>query len=459
MPAFAILRRVPHPAAALVLSETPGSKSWRKAVHALAKAALSADTESATDATRCIFSDLVEPWSDDFEPQACNRYLEFMSECLLYGGNPAVNPVVGVLREMGFPTPDELRARAHGLRSPKPVDFPADRVEKVLVLSRVTLGADIAVTSVVIEAAKAAYPKAVVEFVGGEKGAAFFAGSARVRRRPVSYARGAVLAERFKVWIEMRRTLAEAVAGLAREAYVLLDPDSRLTQLGLLPVLDEDENYRFFESRGYGGESAESLSRITARWCGDILPHVDADSLQPRVELPRSDIERGRRLAEASPKPLVAVSLGVGGRESKRLSDAFEGRLLEVLRRAGYGIVLDFGAGDAEAARAESRVRQFSGSTASLGHASADLVTWNGSLSAFGGTIAACDCYVGYDSASAHLAAALGVPVVEVFAGAASERMRQRWTPTGPANVTVIPVRQGTSEEDVLAAVEKAIAR
>ncbi len=424
-------------------------------MHSIVQAALSTDLNTAAEATRYIFAELVEPWCDSFEPQECNRYLEFMAECFFVNGNP----VAGPLRAMGFTAPDELRARVRGLRAPKPVGFPPDRVEKVLVLSRVTLGADIAVSSVVIEAAKAAYPRAAVEFVGGEKSAAFFAGSSRVSRRLVPYARGAPLADRLKVWLAMRRTVSKAVAGAARDAYVVLDPDSRLTQLGLLPVLDEDANYRFFKSRSYGGRGCEPLGRLTARWCGEILPHVDAGSLQPRVELSRSDMERGLKLREASPKPLAAVSLGVGDRESKRLSDAFEDRLLEILRRAGYSILLDFGAGGTETARAEERVRRFRGSTASFGHAAADLVTWRGSLSAFGGGIAACDYYVGYDSASAHLAAALGVPVVEAFAGAASKRMRQRWTPTGPASIKVIPVEADTPEDDVLAVVERATAR
>ncbi len=451
-----MLKRVsPSALAALVLSETPGSAAWREAVKSLARAALSADFDTAAGATCCIFAELVEPWSDSFEPLQCERYLEFMAECLLVDGNPAAVP----LRAMGFTAPDGLRARARGLRAQNPVDLPADRVEKVLVLSRVTLGADIAVSGVVIEAAKAAYPQAAVEFLGGQKSAALFAGSPRVRHRPVPYARGAPLAKRCEVWLEARRAVAESVAGLTRDAYVLIDPDSRLTQLGLLPVLDEDTHYRFFESRSYGGRGGEPLGRLTARWCGEILPHIDAGGLRPRVELPRSDMERGRKLREASPKPLVAVSLGVGEREAKRLSDAFEDRLLETLRRAGYAILLDFGAGGTEAARAEERVRRFGGSTASFGCAAADLVTWRGSLAAFGGGIAACDLYVGYDSASAHLAAALGAPVVEVFAGAASKRMRQRWTPTGSADVTVIPAETDTSEEDVLAAVEKAIAR
>lgn len=449
----------PSALAALVLSQTPGSEPWRKAAHSLAQAAFSTDPAAAAEATRCIFSEIVEPWSDSFEPQACDRYLAFMAECLLIDGSPAVNPAAGALRAMGLAGADKLRARTRGLRPPRPLDFPADRVRKALVLSRVTLGADIAVAGVAVEAAQRAYPRAVVELVGGEKSAAFFAENQRVRLRRVSYARGAPLADRLRVWLEMRRAAAQSVAGLPRDAYVILDPDSRLTQLGLLPVLDDDANYRFFESRSYGGHSGEPLGRLAARWCGEILPRVDAAGLQPRAALPRADIQRGRKLREASPKPLAAVSLGVGGRESKRLSAAFEDRLLEMLRQAGYGILLDFGAGEAEAARAAERARRFRGTTAAFGRAAADLVTWRGSLTAFGGGVAACACYVGYDSASAHLAAALGTPVIEVFAGAPSERMRQRWTPTGSAHVTVIPAEADTPEENVLAAVGKAIAR
>lgn len=449
----------PSALAALVLSQAPGSEPWRKAAHALSQAALSPDPAAAAEATRCIFSDLVEPWSDSFEPQACNDYLDFMAECLLIDGRLAVNPAAAALRAMGLASAEKLRARTSGLRSPKPAGFPPDRMRKALVLSRVTLGADIAVSGIVVEAAQRAYPRAAVEFVGGEKSAAFFAENPRVSLRRVPYARGAPLADRLRVWLEMRRAVAEAVAGLPRDAYVVLDPDSRLTQLGLLPALDNDANYRFFESRSYGGQGGEPLGRLTARWCAEILPGVDARGLQPQPALPRGDMERGRKLREASSKPLAAVSLGVGERESKSLSAAFEDRLLEMLRQAGYGILLDFGAGGAEAARAEERVRRFRGSTAAFGHASADLVTWRGSLSAFGGGIAACDAYVGYDSASAHLAAALGAPVVEVFAGAPSERMRRRWTPTGPAPVTVIPAEADSPEESILAAVGKAIAQ
>ena len=57
--------------------------------------------------------------------------------------------------------------------------------------------------------------------------------------------------------------------------------------------------------------------------------------------------------------------------------------------------------------------------------AAANVITWEGSLSGLAGLIGVADLYVGYDSAGGHLAAALGVPAISLFAGAASARMRR----------------------------------
>ena len=85
----------------------------------------------------------------------------------------------------------------------------------------------------------------------------------------------------------------------------------------------------------------------------------------------------------------------------------------------------------------------------------ADVMTWQGSLSAFAGITAAADLYIGYDSAGGHLAAALRVPVISVFAGAPNDRMRERWSPRGPARADVIAVEQGEIADAVLGRVEE----
>jgi len=72
---------------------------------------------------------------------------------------------------------------------------------------------------------------------------------------------------------------------------------------------------------------------------------------------------------------------------------------------------------------------------------------WEGSFAGFASVIAQCDFYTGYDSAGQHAAAAAGVPLVSFFAGAPSERFRQRWSPAGPGRIQVIDGDSLTPQE------------
>ena len=83
------------------------------------------------------------------------------------------------------------------------------------------------------------------------------------------------------------------------------------------------------------------------------------------------------------------------------------------------------------------------------------MIAWQGSLSGFAGLIAASDLYVGYDSAGGHLAAALGVAGIDIFVGAACDRMVGRWQPWGPKPATVIGVREGDDPPSVLSEVQR----
>ncbi len=71
--------------------------------------------------------------------------------------------------------------------------------------------------------------------------------------------------------------------------------------------------------------------------------------------------------------------------------------------------------------------------------------------------IAASRLYVGYDSAGQHVAAALGVPLVSIFAGFVSRRMMARWSPDGPGPRTVLAAEPPQASSVLLAAVQAAI--
>ncbi|HYM11266.1 MAG TPA: glycosyltransferase family 9 protein, partial [Bryobacterales bacterium] len=90
--------------------------------------------------------------------------------------------------------------------------------------------------------------------------------------------------------------------------------------------------------------------------------------------------------------------------------------------------------------------------------ADAEVVAWRGSLAGFGALIGASDLYIGYDSACQHIAAALGVRTIDIFAGFRSPRMAQRWKPSGAAEVRMIVAdpHRPADPERILAAVLEA---
>jgi len=268
----------------------------------------------------------------------------------------------------------------------------------------VTLGADVAVTSVVLDAAKQRFPSAAIWFACPQKSWELFSGDQRLRHLPIAYGRGGTIEDRLSVWPQLR----DAV-GLPRS--IVIDPDSRLTQLGLLPICQE-EDYYLFESRAYGGDGAEPLTSLTQRWAAETFGVAQA---RPYIFTRFSGAEFA-----------TTVSFGVGENPSKRVADPFEE---ELLRRLPRPILIDRGAGGEEAERVERAVRKAGGD---------GIVMWDGSFAGFAAHIQRSRLYVGYDSAGGHVAAACGIPMVGVFAGAVSERMFQRWRPSGNGQIQIV---------------------
>jgi ADP-heptose:LPS heptosyltransferase len=270
----------------------------------------------------------------------------------------------------------------------------------VAVLSRITLGADVAVTSVILDCVKRRFPGAHIWFVGPRKNYELFEEDSRIEHFDFNYPRRGSLRER----IEAARSLR-----LPDEALVV-DPDSRITQLGLVPVCLE-RNYFFFESRSYGEETADPMSVLTARWCREVFG----------LESCRAYVAPRRMLEGAD----AAVSLGTGGNSRKGLSAAFERDLLDRLAKSG-SVLIDKGAGGEEAERVERAIQGL------------NVRVWSGSFAAFASAILDSGHYYGYDSSGQHVAAAAGIPLTVYFTGAISDRFRHRWRPYGSGPITVI---------------------
>jgi len=244
------------------------------------------------DCSEALFRVVAEGLADRFEPTLCDIYAALFAEAIAPGESAA------------------LVERYRRVRIPRAVE---GRPRRVFVLSRVTLGADVAVTSVILDAAKRRFPDAAVYLAGPRKNWELFAADPRIGHLPIDYRRG-TLRERLAAWPELRAALAEPDS-------IVIDPDSRLTQLGLLPVCPE-ERYYFFESRAYGGDGDDALPELTRRWAAQTFGIADAKAyVAPLDEIPEPDIA------------IVTISMGVGDNAAKRIPDPFEEELLRLLAK------------------------------------------------------------------------------------------------------------------------------
>ena len=337
----------------------------------------------AANESESLFRIVAEGLADRFEPALCDTYARLFAEAI------APNESASLLE------------RYQRVRIPRMI---TTEPATVFVLSRVTLGADVAVTSVLLDAAKRRFPNAAVYLVGPRKNWELFAADPRILHLPMNYRRG-TLRDRLAAGPELRDALDIPNS-------IVIDPDSRLTQLGLLPVCPE-ERYYFFESRGYGGGAGDPLPQLTRQWAHQVFGIPDA---RPFVAVAKPS---------ALSQPGIAISLGVGENPAKRIADPFETELLSLLSRTGQPLTIDQGAGGEEAERVERAIAQ-SGVAART-----TVERWRGSFAGFASIVAASRLYVGYDSAGQHVAAACGTPLIGIFAGFPCPRMFSRWRPAG----------------------------
>lgn len=401
-------------AAELLAACLEGRPAPEDVLEQLTRSALDEDLLLARAASRALFAGLAEPLADRFEPALCDAYANLFSRVLALA-LPEQNAAA-------------LRERYQQVRLLRPVPFEPRRV---FVLSRVTLGADVAITSVVLDAARQRFPRAEIIFAGPRKAWELFECAPGLRHLPVEYPRQGTLAERL------------AVRGVLEEAFrspdsLVLDPDSRLTQLGLLPVCEAQRHF-LFESRSYGGGGDASLTALAQDWVRRVLGVEEAVAwLHPKYS------------CGFGSQPVAAVSLGVGENPAKRVEDPFEEELLVLLSARKGLVMVDAGAPGSEE---EERVRRAAARAQDRG---ARVGIHEGPFASFAAVIAASSFYAGYDSAGQHVAAAAGVPQVCVFNGYVSLRSLARWAPDGPAPAAVIRAA-GRSAADVLSELRQAL--
>ncbi len=419
---------------------------------ALADAADSDDEAVRGEGLGALFGGLVEPLNDGFTPAGRWLYHRLFGRITwrICARVPAL-----AQRLAGFGIADEASLLAHHARVRAGTYPLPGGVNKVVVPSRVTIGADVLLTTVLLQRLRQRFPQAELVVLGDAKLAGLIGGMERVHVRPLAYARRGPLRDRLASWLLLADAVADEAPGL------VVAPDSRLDQLGLLPVIAA-ERYRLWENVCPEGSAPHSLADQLDDWCGRLLGGAPC---LPRLAF---DAERAalaaRFRAAFGTAPICAVKLDHGGNPAKALPRDGEMYLLRGLRAKGWRVLLDRGFGEAELRNSDElvdalgwRVTDLDDSGTGLGRgvaalardelAAAEILRFHGSIGGWAAALSACGHAVSYDSVGHHLAAALAVPVSIAFTGWSDPGFPIAWQPRGSGAVHLVAIPTAEKHE------------
>jgi len=405
------------------------------------------DSDLNQIASNAIFGLVIERLCDDFEELQTETYNRLICQIVDFLRTlPEGMELDQELDSFNLSTEDQLYQRIESIRLSPDERIPASiNPRKVIVLSRVTVGADVAITSVICQRVAERFPNASIHVMGSGKVRQIFTSKSGVKVHELHYERRGGLVQRFLVWINLLQQVRQEIDGLDENQFLLLDPDSRLTQLGVLPLVSAF-NYRFFNSRGKAGYPVKaSISELTNLWLDNILGH--GDYCFPRVwpETPSMNLALGLRTRTDPHQSchFITLNFGVGGNSRKRVEDNFEtGLVLKLLQDQTTRVFLDLGFGSDEhrrsqqiidAARSEGfSVQEIAFKELESANADTRLFGVHCSVAEISALIAISDEFIGYDSACQHIAAAQGIRTYTVFAGTNNARFIRRWRACGP---------------------------
>lgn len=411
-----------------------------------------------------FFGSIVEGLCDDYEDFQFEIYARLMSQVVSYCRKlEAGKELDGHLNRFRLASTEDLVKRACEIHTQiRPFDARDKNVRKIFILSRITVGADVAIVSVIAQRLASIFPEARIIIMGSLKLKEMFGGSPRIRIRQLRYERRGGLLERLASWRSALEVLAEETAGGESGRTLLIDPESRISQLGVLPLVERD-NYLYFNSHS-NSHSADSscMAELANRWMDKVFG--PSDFCYPRVWPEPGVLARAGKLKESllrsGCRRITAVNFGVGGNPRKRLGLAFETKLIsELLKEPDTVVILDKGFGAEEAANSRKITGQLAGKGHPVHHAGPGGLEPAGfahgvlaaecTIGEISALISVSDDFIGYDSACQHIAAALAVPTITIFAGSNNPRFVQRWSACGDTTCKIIHVNTLAGSENV----------
>jgi ADP-heptose:LPS heptosyltransferase len=405
-------------------------------------------------AARALFSIIIESLCDDFEELQTETYNRVMTQVISFCRKlPAAEQFDHYLRNFELNSAGDLLKRIRSIRTMDKRTLNGKRIKNILLLSRVTIGADVAVTSIIIQRLGRLFPEARIVLIGGSKLKAIYGDNPGVQIKAADYNRDGGLLERLSSWQQVLNIVIDELSTAGREETILVDPDSRLSQLGVLPLISTDRYY-FFDSRSNASFNRRmSMAQLTNAWLDQVTG--TSDFCYPRIWLNPALIQQASRrctaLKNQGARRIITVNFGVGGNPRKALGEDFEIQLLNtLLQKPGTLILLDQGFGEAErrhTAALMQAVEKTGKTVDSISFNSGrDVDTSDGligvktQIGEIAALISQSDEYIGYDSAGQHIAAAVGTPCLTIFAGSNNMRFIRRWSAFGPQRCQIVHV-------------------
>src|SRR5262249_35213202 len=151
-----------------------------------------------------LFLGLIERLNDSFDPGACELYDQIFAQVIdFYRRLPRAKDLDEALRGFGLLSETDLLARKSAIVESARQErrqWPQSSILKILILSRVTVGADVAVTSVIMARLRAQLPQTEFVLFGSAKLRELFGGDPRIRIREVKYERAGDVLSRLRSW-------------------------------------------------------------------------------------------------------------------------------------------------------------------------------------------------------------------------------------------------------------------
>lgn len=426
-------------------------------------ATCSDDPRLIDPAAQALFGIIIERLCDDFDELQTLTYDRTMAQVISFCRKlPDGQAIDSQLNAFGIHTTEDLFKRIHQIRTESKKLADPVAIRKVILLSRVTVGADVAITSVIAQRLSTRLPDAEIVILGGKGLQEIFGGHPKVSLQEISYARRGGLLERLSIWHEVLGLIQNELDQCPLENTILVDPDSRLSQLGILPLI-ASERYFFLDTRSdFTSGSTMSMTGITNKWLNNMLE--EEEFCYPTLWIPALYMSQAdrfcRQLREKGTRHIVAVNFGVGGNRHKRIGEDFEtGLLLNLLQVPQSVVLLDRGAGDEEYAASEALMQKIKGEGYQLQYAKFDAIdqpeiSWGvigieNTIGQIAALTAYSDEFIGYDSACQHIAAAVETPCLTLFTGSNNMRFIRRWSPQGRKRTRIVHIDSLTNPKSI----------